>query len=354
MKNCLSFRFLDKEILESKRLIKKYRELYMKLLKKNDPLSHKREVVLKIMTDLVGEYKYFNYNAIIFFTGSYARGIIKEESDFDLNTIYIRGNGKKYKKYEELFYYIVSSVFKLNRKMVHPVFITYNNKNNSKYVSDSMDKKDFDINLTSDSFHIKYKIRGNSKKRIYLQYLNDKNYKKVFNNLQDSELREYLFTIKFLNTNGKLKLHYDFIKNEKWLGGDLSVKLKELKLYILKSLNQKININNKIKIKDIKQYYQQEALQMIYNYILYKKILNNNCVNMADLYNQNIFEMSFLLDYVQTISELQKIFVTNKLEYSIHSPKIMKLYQFKEIEPYLKKLDNKLDIAKKNILKELI
>ncbi len=357
MKNNLVLHFLDDEIIESNRLILKYRKLYTEYIRKNCGLSEKRIIVLKIIKDILDDYSYFNGNAIVFFTGSYARGILKELSDFDLNVIYLRGSGKKYKKYEELFYYIVCSVFDMNRKLVHPVLVTFNDDDNAKYVKNLMDQKDYNITLLSNSFNVNYIVPGSSKKRMYLQYLNNKNYKVIFNKLKNNPLREWQFTFKFLNENKKIKNYYSCFKNNLVKQESLRGKIEELKDYIGKLISNNFNTSQDVvNTKDIKQYYQQDALQLIYNYILFKKIISkDSCLDLSDLNCQNNYESSMIIEYTNNLELLRRVFQENKLEYSIHESNVVNIgdKDKKELRKVIIMIDNCLSKIKEKILKEL-
>lgn len=355
MKNSLILHFLDEEIIESNRLILKYRKLYTKYIRKNCGLREKRIIVLKIIKDILDEYSYFNNNAIAFFTGSYARGILKESSDFDLNVIYLRGSGKRYKKYEELFYYIVCSVFNMKRKLVHPVLVTFNDGDNTNYVNKIMDQEDYKVTLLSSSFNVTYIVPGSSKKRMYLQYLNNKNYRIIFNKLEKSSLREWQFTFKFLNENKKVKNYYNSFKNNLVKQENLKEKSKELKSYIKKLINKKFNTSqDMINTKDIKQYYQQDALQLFYNYILYNKIVNKNPnIDLSDLNDQNIYEVSKIIEYMNNLELLKQAFQENKLEYSIHESMKINIGDKKELRKNIMMIDSCLSKIKRQILNDL-
>lgn len=357
MKNSLILHFLDEEIIESNRLISKYRKIYKKHVRANDSLSEKRIIVLKIMKGILDEYSYFNNNAIAFFTGSYARGILKESSDFDLNVIYLRGSGKRYKKYEELFYYIVCSVFDMRRKLVHPVLVTFNDVDNTNYVNELMDYEDYKVTLSSSSFNVTYIVPGSSKKRMYLQYLNNKNYRIIFNKLEKSFLREWQFTFKFINENKKVKNYYTCLKNNLIKQDNLKEKCKELKSYIRKLINKKFDMSQDvINTKDIKQYYQQDALQLFYNYILYNKVVNKNSnLDLSDLNDQNIYEVSMIVEYINNLELLKQVFRENKLEYSIHESMKINIgnKDKKELREVIIMIDNCLSKIKIQILKDL-
>ena len=93
MKNRLVFKYSDIELEFAKKLISKYKKEISKLTNKN--IYNKRDIVVKIMKSLISNYHFFNNNAVIFFTGSYSRGLLNNQSDFDLNIAYKKGTGKK-------------------------------------------------------------------------------------------------------------------------------------------------------------------------------------------------------------------------------------------------------------------
>lgn len=355
MKNIIKLIFLDSELTGCNKIIKKYKTIYEKNIKNVHSYVEKRQLVMNIISNIIKEYSYFNNNALIFFTGSYARGIIKESSDFDLNVVYLKGSGKKYKKYEELFFYIICSVFNKARKYVHPVLVTFNDKNNTNYIQSKMNGKDVYINLVSDNYFIHYMIPKGSKKRIYLQYLNNKNYKTIFNNLFKDPISEWQFTIKFLNKNEKIINYYKELTKKQLSNDLLKNRLEDFKSSIIDSLDKDtFNLKKIVLIKDIKLYYQHNVLKFIYDFILYNKIKSNsNEVNMSDLYSQNIPEIKFLVCYIKSLQKLNNLFLDNQIDYSIHNFEKIDLHKHIDIRNFIILLEKKSKRIKKYIKHQL-
>ena len=217
MTNKLKFKFKNQDLDYAKKLIEKYKlklkehSINLANLENINTISKKRQIIINIIQELLQEYKFFDKNVVVFFTGSYARGTVRYKSDFDLNIAYIKGSGKSRKNYEELFYHVVCQIFELDRKYVHPVFTTFNNIKSYKIFSRKMKKnaQDIKIELRDKNNLIEYWVKGHSKKRMYLQYRNNKNLsallKNAYKNIRILGIQEWLFNLEILNSSDDVK-----------------------------------------------------------------------------------------------------------------------------------------------------
>ena len=218
MKNEYKFKY-NGELKIIRNLIKKYKKYNLNIKLKYDNevkkidnyldmvklMKEYRIEVINLLKRIVKEYTFFENNAVIYLTGSFARNTVRPFSDLDLNIVYVVGSGKKYEKYEELFYYMISEIFKYPRRTVHSIITAFNNKTNIKYVQQNMNDEDIIVTLIDKDLTVRYTIPNLSKKRFYLQYLNNKNYKKIFKNLtiiyDNDGIQEWSNNFLFLNEN---------------------------------------------------------------------------------------------------------------------------------------------------------
>jgi len=354
MNNRLQLELQDEEIKYANNLIAHYKEIFS-----NGNKTMKENIL--ILQSLSSEYKFFNNNAIVFLTGSYARRSIKNNSDFDLNVVYLRGKGKKYLKYEELFFYIICNVFGVNRKFVHPVLITFNNINNSIEANKALNNLDFDIVLTSNTYHFEYVVPANSKKRMILQYTNNKNYQHVFNNLikyaNINGFREWLFNFLILNENKKFNKYLQHYY-KKLIENDYEKKYKNLKDYII-SLIKKDKNSTLCKLScEIKRRYHCDQLQIIYNFLILKQLENKNThINLdfellcEDEKLKDIIK--FYNKYIKLLNKLQAVLEASGFEYSLHSKQPIIYEKFSNIAKTIKKLDSLILKIKNYVVNEL-
>lgn len=360
MKNKYIFTFND-ELTETQRLIKKYRLIYIEILQRYKELQKHivnyqeqmllmrnfRNETLSLLKKIVNEYVYFNNNAVVFLTGSYARNTMRLFSDIDINIVYVRGTGKKYQKYEELFYYMICKIFDKPRKSVHSIITAFNDENNIINVQKYMDNNDIEIILKDNNNVIHYTIPFSSKKRIYLQYLNNKNYKVIFDNLitqtNNNGIFEWSNNFLFLNNNKSVDMYYGKYISYILKNVDVSTIKKIYNNIIAESNNKQLKFN---KIKNIKNEIQMRELYIIYNSVLLLQLSNLKRTNCS-LYNSyedissnatdninNIIDTFHRYNYY--IIKVNMLFEKHNLEYSIHANDDININEYPDIKNLLK------------------
>lgn len=379
MKNEYKFIY-DGELSAIEKLIKKYKIIYLNIKSKYnntiekinshidmiDEMEEYRGEVLKLLKQVIKEYNYFENNAVIFLTGSFARHTVRPFSDLDLNIVYINDSGEKYEKYEELFYYVISEIFIYPRRAVHSIITAFNDKKNIEYVQNNMDKEDIIVNLVDKDITIKYKIPYLSKKRFYLQYLNDKNYKTIFKNLEDiydSEgIQEWSNNFLFLNHNDLICKRYEEYISYILKKIDFNSIDKQYKKIINNSYEEVLDFSY---IKNLKLLIQMKELHFIYNSITILQLLNV-IKSKGDFYNsfKDIIEKTdgnlqkvimYFYEYNYRLIRLNLIFEKYNLDYSIHTNQRINLEQYPllkiEIDNIIEFMDSINEKIKK-ILKE--
>lgn len=361
MKNEYEFIY-DGELEFVQQLVKKYKTEYIDIkLKYNKALEKTnnyidminlmekyRIEILNLLKKIVKKYTYFENNAVIYLTGSFARNTVRPFSDLDLNIVYIDDSGKKYEKYEELFYYMISEIFDYPRRAVHSIITAFNNGKNIKYVKKNMNEEDITVTLVDKNLTIKYQIPYLSKKRFYLQYMNDKNYKTVFKNLKkiydNNGIQEWSNNFLFLNQNEAVNKCYG-----EYISYILkSISFKKINKYYDQIINDLINENLDFSyIKNIKIVIQMNEFHFIYNSITLLQLLKRikgqgkfynsfeDIINNAD---QNLKKVvMYFYEYNYKLIILNEIFKKYNLEYSIHTNKKINFKQYPLIK---KEIDN--------------
>lgn len=375
MKNNYSFIYNNGELKFVQKQIKKYktkyfdiRSYYDKKLEKIDDyinmiklMEEYRLKVLKLLKSIIKSYVYFENNAIIYLTGSFARNTVRTFSDLDLNIVYINGSGENYKEYEELFYYMISEIFNYPRRAVHSIITAFNNKTNIKYVQNNMDDENIKITLKDNDYIIKYEIPSTSKKRFYLQYINDKNYKTVFKNLKsiyDVEgIKEWSNNFLFLNKNKLVNECYnDYISYI--LKNTNRNRIKDFYYQIIKSIENKDYDFSYL--KNIKLAVQMEELYFIYNSVTILQLLNiinsnkefyNSFKKLFKNKNPKIKELvKIFYKYNYKLIHLNKLFEIYNLEYSIHTNNRINLKKY----PLLMEAINNIMIFRTEINKKIL
>jgi len=377
MKNEYKFKY-DGELIFIQNLIKKYNKKYLEIKLKCDNkvkeidnyfdmiklMEEYRLEILNLLKKIIEKYPFFENNAVIYLTGSFARHTVRPFSDLDLNVVYVRGSGKKYEKYEELFYYMISEIFKYPRRAIHSIITAFNNKENIKFVQQNMDEEDIIVTLIDKDLTIKYKIPYLSKKRFYLQYLNDKNYKTVFKNLKkindNDGVQEWSNNFLFLNENRLVIKYYEdyisyILKNINWNK-------------INKYYNQIINeLSNEILdfsyIKNIKIAIQMNELHFIYNSITILQLLivikqkgrfYNSFEDIINNTNENLKKIiMYFYKYNYKLIHLNLIFEKYNLEYSIHTNQKIDLNQYPVLKKEIDHIIGFMNNINKKILKIL-
>ena len=371
MKTEFKYIFNDNELSIVCQMIIKYRTIYNKILLKysnavknvTNSEEHRnimfqyREDMISFLKKVINDYTFFNDQAVFYLSGSFSRNTVRMFSDIDLNLIYVDGDGKEYEKNEELFYYMISEICSKPRSCVHSIVTAFNNNSNIKYVINNMDYNDINIILKDKNTTIEYKIPCLYKKRFYLQYLNNKNYKVVFDNLlekyKDIGICEWMNNMLFLNNNVEVDKYYNNYINEIKNNIDIA-KLKKLYKEILDVIND--NSLNKSSIKDIKQHYQMKELHFIYNAIIIIQALENNNLyyNFNDILNIGNIDLNKVInlfyDYNYEILKLNNIFDQYGLDYSIHTNQIIDIHKYINLNKQLTIMDDERKKINKKII----
>lgn len=342
MNNRLILNFSDNELDFAKKLIRKYRNKIRVLSSKNT--YNKRDLVIVVMKNLVLDYTFFNNNAIIFFTGSYSRGLLNDQSDFDLNIAYKKGSGKKYKKFEELFYFIVCNIFDMDRKKVHPVFITFNNPYNTQKINTKLNDKDFFVILKSQNYKYKYHVKADSKRRMILQYFNNKNFSTLLNNslnfFYSNQIEEWMFNFYFLNEDKYMRKKISSYTTQLLNDGS---KLTSFKSQISHDIvNYKShNLTDCKRVKEIKYRCQSKSLNIIYNYVLLLQLIkkNNKITMNFDNLNDKMYLKIEIKNYLNTLNKLYNLFNMHGIEYSLHNNDSIVIHDYNDICEHLSILE---------------
>lgn len=352
MKNEYKFKY-NGELKIIRNLIKKYKKYNLNIKLKYDNevkkidnyldmvklMKEYRIEVINLLKRIVKEYTFFENNAVIYLTGSFARNTVRPFSDLDLNIVYVVGSGKKYEKYEELFYYMISEIFKYPRRTVHSIITAFNNKTNIKYVQQNMNDEDIIVTLIDKDLTVRYTIPNLSKKRFYLQYLNNKNYKKIFKNLtiiyDNDGIQEWSNNFLFLNENRLVTKCY-----EEYISHILkSINLNKINKYY-NQINTELCIENLdfSYIKNIKKVVQMNELHFIYNSITILQLLifikekggfYNSFEDIINNANESLKKIiNYFYEYNYKLIHLNMIFEKYNLEYSIHTNQKIDLNQY--------------------------
>ena len=341
MKHRYIFNFKANEVEDVCKKIAEYKPQYVALVNKylikqitidnyieqREFMYNYREEVLKLLKKIINDFHYFQDKAVIFLSGSYARNTIRVFSDLDLNIMYTNGSGKKYLKYEELFYYYISKIFDMSRDGVHSIVTAFNDKKNYDYVVKNLDDKPIKITLSDENVKINYEISGGYKKRLYLQYMNNKNYKVIFDNLMKQNLKiglqEWSNNILFLNHKKCVDEYYK--KYQKFLIKNVSEKYVEEEYEQIKNYpSQTYDLDNNIAIK---KFVQTDELHFIYKIIVLMQVLRlkktkmiySNFKDILDHSDENLKHIvEGFYKYNYYIVKLYFLFAKYDIQYSIH------------------------------------
>ena len=369
MKNRYIFKFSD-EISSLDNKIKLYNNQFKKIIKKYNNLEENvknyieqknimfkyREEMLNLMKMVVKDYPYFNNNAVIYLTGSYSRNTVRMFSDLDLNIIYIRGTGKKYMKYEELFYYYICKIFEMNRCGVHSIVTAFNDSKNYQYVTNNKDNNPINISLIDNNNTIEYTIEPEYKKRFYLQYMNNKNYKVIFDNLiyknKKHGIQEWSNNFLFLNENIKVREYYNKYQQE--LISNLNYEDIKNKIDNVKDFDCNYDFKSNV---DIKKCFQMDEFHYLYEIIILMQSLNAKEINKIysdynELYVNSNKKIRDLLDklyeYNFYIYKLNLCFEKYDIPYSIHNYRALNFNNYEDLKKILDEMIKyKNDINKK-------
>ena len=318
-----------------------------------------RNLLVNIINDLLKMYKKeLKDLSVVFLSGSFARGTNKMSSDIDLHYFY-KNNNYNY-IYEEITFYILSSVFNKSRDCIDPTFIFNIQSENKIMITNKMDKNKLNIILKYKFREIKYSYSSGKKRRFYLQYTNVRDINKLFiylNKEIKKENNEWCHCFDVIKGKDIFDKFYDEMFNREKIfinNNYITSKIVKLKKIIE---NSKKNITNNY-ISQYKHYYQSETFKWIYEYvsiirfILIKEKNTVKYLNLLEMYDtiqeNTIIDKKIFIEIYKYMWNLEKLTVychESNINYGLHNNDI--------IDYPLKELDENLECLKKQILNDL-
>lgn len=321
-KKILTLHNIEKEISKSFKL-----DNQIKFIKKQ------KDLLLEIILDVLKFYeKELDYISVVFLSGSFARGTNKMSSDIDLHFLY-KNNNYNY-IYEEIVCYIISRIVNKSRDSIDPTFIFNIQKENKNYITKKMDDTKLNIILKYKNQKIKYSYKYGKKRRFYLQYVNSRDIKDLFNYLSNQIKKqnyEWCHCFEILKGKNEFEQMYNSLYQ---LESDLinadyiKQKIKLLRNNIVSLKEQK----NKNAISEYKKYYQSEIFKLIYEYvsiirfILIKENIEIKYLNLIEILNliskKNLIEKNIFIQIYKYMWNLEKLAIycyENKINYGLHN-----------------------------------
>jgi len=320
---------------------------FIKNNKKNfDKIKAHNLLVKSIIKEVIESFEILKkYNVCIFLTGSFARYTNKLNSDLDLHFSYNNQYKNILFKYEEIIYYVLFSIFDLDRGKVHNMILSRINNPITTKINNKIDNDDLEILLICDTNQIKYKITGNIKNRIYLQYGNRKDIRTIYKYLKKEILsfnREWAHVF-YIFTNEKkfLKYYNKLLKLEKKNLNDEKIENRLVRLKNqIEYIDRIIVEANSESINDFKKIFQMEEFKLLYEYVSYKRdlcLLNNidwKFINLED--NKNyLVNVSSFYNIEKYLYSLFEVVEPLKTKYSIHKEGDIDSLNFKLLEKEL-------------------
>lgn len=378
----IRFKITDSEYDFIIGLIQKYRPLYLK--KYQEICTREKELLFdydffaeislikehdKLIEDLITSLLkdsgiYDDKNICTFFSGSFARGTNKSSSDLDFHFAY-NCMDPSYVKYEEIFYYVLSTITNEPRGRIHPMIFTAIDNQASDYIMSNMSSDNMRISLECDEKTMcEYQIDGNIKKRMYLQLYGSKDLSRLKDYLLkwsfDTFPHEWINNFKITSGEAEFNSMYNYICNQQYSIDKylLSEKVKkyvvDLDCFTKRFASKKLNST-----RDVKIYYQQEEFKRIFNfYSLVRNISmqNGNYIKFNNLLSlmQDDFSCVFLQDdhiisdtyrYLWKIKKLVSCIKDCNLPYSIHSTHCLLYsvdFDFQQLDAEVLELNDKI------------
>ena len=294
--------------------------------------SDMAQATINLLTGICEEWAtLFRFEVGVLLTGSFSRYTCKSFSDIDLTVFYDDNIVTSARRYEELLYYIIMTVFDLPRRSVHPVLMNgcdlqWNNIN-----------KDCGIELSSPSKEIYYEVEKKSSEtfvRSFTEY-------KEFNNIPPtvmSMLRKDSIHEWFINCTWIY--HKDPSFNEYLARVNCMVKQRKQNfasvikdnLQLLFARNKNISI---VKIASFKRFFQLEILQSIYDALQFLLIIdrsdNESTISIRDaisgsLVSENSIYHNLLYNLFEYLWYLKKCAIEirkNGGSYSTHTTQLI-------------------------------
>lgn len=320
------------------------------------------ELIKQIINDVLIQYNIINkYHICVFLTGSFARNTNKLNSDIDLHFAYPQIYKEKIFKYEEIIYYIISSILNLNRSNIHSMLVTRLNRDNIDYLENILDQNELTVTLQSNKENISYTYQSNTKRRIYLQYGNNNTIEEIFKYLKyeiENNNKEwahvfYVFTEKeIFEHNYNLLYQYEIsILNKDRIDNRINrIRNK------INEINELLTTIDKNNISEIKLVYQKKEFALINEYISYKRdliLLSNKEWKYINYYDNQIYlnkdnNYKYILDYMFAIFTFANPYGK---DYSLHSNKQIKIDNYNMLEKLIKDTNKQIlsTITKKEV-----
>ncbi len=368
--NSVIVKIKKKDYIKAKKIIKKYGPIYKKYIlelkrKENKKFCLKREItnierhkelVVNLLLNVASEFKIFEkLKVTIFLTGSFARNTNKINSDVDIHFLYSNIFKPFVWKYEELYFYIVSSILGIERNNLHSVITTKLSKRKTNYFNKLNDNKYLNVTLfCNEKEYFNYKFYSTTKKRFFLQYCNSKSFN-AFNRYIKKEIRnenkEWAHNFLCILNNKFEKNYCKLLKYEKKHLNKEKL-IQKITCYEEKILEKPINSNE---IIDIKKFYQQKELSNIYNILnIFRNYImlngkETNYFNLKTIFNTDIFRKLESFDIIQKriyhylylLKKLSDYCYENNIPYSIHKQSKIN-YDLSEIKSEYKLVNKEL------------
>ena len=292
------------------------------------------------------------YSANAFLTGSFARCSCKKNSDLDFHIVYLREYCDDSLKYEEIIYYMLSMIFNLGRNKIHPMLITKMHPSILSYLEQELDDEDLKINLISDIGQFNYKINGNIKRRIYLQYCTENTMDKVISYLKneiDGKNNEWAHVIcPITNIKG-----FNAYENELFAYEKAAVSPSKIQSRIAGINSKIVKIDSLMKIIDesniseFKDLYQKREFGLINDYISLKRDINilHNGEWKRINYNDNLEYLEYDNTFKKALEYMFLLFrLTEPLgnRYSLHTNEIIQINDIDIIKKKLQELNSQI------------
>lgn len=319
-------------------------------------MNYHCNIIKNIIQDSINYLDILNkYNICAFITGSFARCSCKKNSDIDFQLAYPQKYKNEVFKYEEMLYYIISSVVGLKRSSVHAMLVSRLSRENINYLDKTLDDNDLIVKLRSNIGEITYKYTANTKRRIYLQYGNDNSLENVFHYLKneiENNNKEWSHIFYVFSKNEEFEKYYDelYIYEKELMSNDRIInrinRLKE-KINIINDMLNEIDINN---ISQVKLLYQKKEFALLNEYVSFKRDILllkgmewkyiNYYENQEYLLNDHVFQK--ILEYMFYLSEIAEPLGT---KFSLHSNEHIELKEYDQLKKKIKNINQEIYLS---------
>lgn len=316
-------------------------------------INYHCDIIKNVIQDIINCFDVVNqFNICAFLIGSFARCSCKKNGDIDFQLAYPQKYKNNIFKYEEMIYYIISSVTGLKRKNVHSMLVSRLNRENINYINKILDDNDLIVKLHSNAGEIIYKYSANTKRRIYLQYGNNNSLENIFDYLKyeiDNNNKEWSHVFYVFSSNDDFNKRYDELYNyeKKLISNDRITKRKcriNKKINEIKKMLNKINKKN---ISQVKLLYQKKEFALLNEYISFKRdifLLKNidwKYINYYENYQYLMDDEIFqkILNYMFFLFEIVEPLGT---KFSLHTNACVELKEYKQLKKKMKMINDEI------------